>query len=73
LDGDVHQLRGADGLRYTIYYHCASQFGWDKETVDKQEISYLKKLFAMHTQIMEDSKKNNIPPPMGRGFSKNFK
>tara|TARA_R110000850_G_scaffold9429_1_gene34783 strand:+ start:101 stop:307 length:207 start_codon:yes stop_codon:yes gene_type:complete len=68
LDGDVHKLRGIEQVRYTIYYHCASQFGWDKEQVDRQPTDYLKKLFSTHTEVMAENEKNQSIP-----LSKNFK
>ena len=73
MDGDFHKLRGSEQLRYTIYYHCASQFGWDKAKVDSQPLDYLKKLFATHIASVEDSAKSDSMPPMTRGMSKNFK
>jgi hypothetical protein len=73
LDGNIHKLRGIEEFRYTIYYHCASQFGWDKEKVDNQPVDYLRKLFATHTKIMKESSENNKMPPMGRNMAKNFK
>jgi len=30
-----------------IYLTCASQFGWDKEQVDKQPFKYLKNILLM--------------------------
>jgi hypothetical protein len=62
LDGNIPKLRGGDRFTYGIYYACASQFGWSKEEVDRQPIEYLKKLFAMHKEQMEDAKKQNSIP-----------
>lgn len=73
MDGNVHELRGNDKFRYAIYYHCATQFGWDKETVDKQEIDYLKKLFATHVEAMDQAKQSGGIPPMSKNMTKNFK
>jgi hypothetical protein len=73
LDGNIRKLRGSERFRYSIYYHCATQFGWDKETVDKQELNYLKKLFATHVEAMDDAKNNRTMPPISKNMSKNFK
>ena len=55
-----------------IYYSCATQFGWDKETVDRQEIDYLAKLFATHKSQVEEAEKKKLMPPLGRNIRKNL-
>jgi hypothetical protein len=72
LDGNFPKLRGAEQFKYSIYYSCATQFGWDKETVDRQEIDYLAKLFATHKSQVEEAEKKKLMPPLGRNIRKNL-
>ena len=46
--------------------------GWTKEQVDKQPVEFLMKIFSMHSEQMEEARKEHKLPPMGRNMSKNF-
>lgn len=48
---DVHWQSGIERGRYQVYAVCAQQFGWDKEQVDRQKFSYLKKLLAATKEL----------------------
>tara|TARA_B110001454_G_C12443986_1_gene319132 strand:- start:212 stop:433 length:222 start_codon:yes stop_codon:yes gene_type:complete len=73
LDGNLPSLRGGDRLIYGIYYQCATSFGWDKETTDKQPVEYLEKLFSAAQEAAEQARKDNKLPPIPRNMAKNFK
>ena len=55
-----------------MYYLCASQFGWDKETVDKQPIDYLKGLMKAYIKANKQDSTNQIKSKLPRGMRKNF-
>jgi hypothetical protein len=50
LGGDVYRLTPRTRNKFVVYYVCAVEFGWDKRTVDKQPLDYLRKLIAFHTE-----------------------
>ena len=51
---------------------CASQFGWDKETVDKQPIRYLQGLLKSYMEANKEDPTNQMRGKLPRGMRKNF-
>jgi len=47
----------------SVYYFCATEFGWAQETVDKQTVTYLKNLFDYHKKV---NNKVFNPPPLSK-------
>ena len=63
---DVHWQSGIERGRYQVYAICAQQFGWDKEQVDRQKFTYLKKLLAATKELASETM-GNVPKPMEFG------
>jgi len=52
-DGIMHvawQDRITSADFYNIYYICATEFGWDKNIVDKLPIEYIKNILSIHLE-----------------------
>lgn len=74
MDGDLPANRQdiSQENREQVYYLCASQFGWDKETVDKQPIDYLKGLMKAYIKANKQDSTNQLKSKLPRGMRKNF-
>ena len=69
LDGDIHGLDNGERTTATIYYFCASNFGWTKETTDSQSVKFLKNLLIIHKEISDQLKNTKLkPPPPPKNF-----
>ena len=68
MGGDVYRLTDIRRSRISIYYVCATEFGWTKKQVDEQPLSHLKDLIAI---MQEERKKENTE--MSRNQRKNLK
>jgi len=77
MDGDIpangqYKKLEKDQNRAFLYYICATQFGWDKETVDKQPIQYLMELMKTHIEVNKKNPASSMKSSLPRGMRKNF-
>tara|TARA_R110002020_G_scaffold51224_2_gene145102 strand:+ start:84 stop:314 length:231 start_codon:yes stop_codon:yes gene_type:complete len=76
MDGDFSangQLKDvAAKNRETLYYVCATQFGWDKKKVDSQPMDYLMSLLHSHMEMMKKDSSSALKSKLPRGMRKNF-